>query len=113
MVFDEQFVSLTKLQVSHQKGLGLFTYLVTAAEWMVQFPDSDSWHNEKNNKTHDRSNKNLKKWYCPLLQKGYEGQPSKDVEKTLLYQFGSCEYLATPEEKSKTQSTQILSHIMV
>lgn len=99
MVFDEQFLSLTKLQVSHQKGLGLFTYLVTAAEWMVQFPDSDSWHTQKNNKTHDISNKNLKTWYCPLLQKGYEGQLSKDVEKTLLNQIGSCEYLAIPKEK--------------
>lgn len=32
LIFDEQFLSLTKLQVSHQKELGLFTYLVTAAE---------------------------------------------------------------------------------
>lgn len=55
-------------------------------------------HRKKKNKTHDRSNKNLK-WYCPLLQKGYEGQPSKDVEKTLLNQIGGCEYLAIPKEK--------------
>lgn len=62
----------------------------------MQFPDSDSWHLEKNNKTHDRFNKYLKKWYCPLLQKGNEGHPSKDVEKTLFNQIGSCEYLAIP-----------------
>lgn len=58
-------------------------------------------HIKKNNKTHDRSNKNLKKWYCPLLQKGYEGQPSEDVEKTLLNQIESCKYLANPREKNQ------------
>lgn len=101
LVFDQQFLSLTKSQVSPQKGIGLFTYSVTAAEWMVQFPHSGSWHIEKTTKAHDSSNKNLKNWYCPHLQKACEGQPSKDVEKTLLTQNGSCQYLAIPKEKVK------------
>lgn len=70
---------------------------------MVQFPDSGSWHIEKTTKTHDSSNKNLKNWYCHLLQKTCEGQPSKGAEKTLLNQDRSCQYLAIPKEKIKNK----------
>lgn len=68
---------------------------------MVQFPGSGSRHIKKTTKTHDSSNKNLKNWYCSLLQNACEGQPSKDVEKTPLSQNGSCQYLAIPKEKIK------------
>lgn len=68
---------------------------------MVQFPGSGSRHIRKTTKTHDSSNKNLKNWYCSLLQNACEGQPSKDIEKTPLSQDGSCQYLAIPKEKIK------------